>query len=88
MSLNRATPPVVRLIPERWSENVPISITWDSSLLGDDTLTVGVFLARFSIKDEDVYFHSMHFKRRTKEYWGKSIHCPRRRGTGVSRKLT
>lgn len=72
MSLNRATPPVVRLIPERWSENVPVSITWDSSLLGDDTLTVAVFLARLSIKDEDVYFHSKFTLKEEQKNTGES----------------
>ena len=48
MNLNRATPAVVRLNPEKWSEDVPVSITWDPSHLGDDNFTVAVLLARFS----------------------------------------
>ena len=59
MNLNRATLAVVRLNPEKWSEDVPVSITWDPSHLGDETFTVAVLLARFSMRDDNVYFHSM-----------------------------
>lgn len=52
MNLNRATPAVVRLNPEKWSEDVPVSITWDPSHLGDETFTVAVLLARFSMRDD------------------------------------
>ena len=59
VNLNRATPAVVRLNPEKWSEDVPVSIAWDPSHLGDETFTVAVLLARFSMRDDNVYFHSM-----------------------------
>ena len=83
VNINRLTPRVVRLIPETWVENSPVKISWDPGLLGDDTLTVAILLARFSMKDDDVYFHStFSLKAKQKNIGESQFTVPKGEGQG------
>lgn len=72
VNIKRVPPRVDRLVPSSWSENVPVKINWDPGHLGVDTLLVAVLLARFSIKDDDVYFHSMFSLKEEQKNTGES----------------
>ncbi|KAL9985251.1 hypothetical protein ACROYT_G007629 [Oculina patagonica] len=59
VNINRVRPRVVRLRTATWIEQSPVKVTWDPGHLGSENQTVTIRLARFSMNDGHVYFHSM-----------------------------
>ncbi|CAH3144389.1 unnamed protein product [Pocillopora meandrina] len=85
VNIKRVPPRVDRLVPSSWSENVPVKINWDPGHLGVDTLSVAVLLARFSMKDDDVYFHSMFSLKEEQKNTGESqFTVPEGEGQGAA----
>ena len=59
VNINRVRPRVVRLRTATWIEQSPVEVTWDPGYLGGENQTVSIQLARFSMDNGHVYFHSM-----------------------------
>ena len=59
VNINRVSPRVVRLNTTTWIELSSVKVTWHPGHLGSENQTVTIQLARFSMNDGHVYFHSM-----------------------------